>query len=328
MSKNSLAADPYLYPGSSVLINKFGLKNQDALQETEGFIFALKNLEPLPTGNFDYNHLKAIHHHFFGDIYEWAGQERTVDIAKGDCYFGHKQYITKELNKLFLKLKTDNYLRDLPHDAFCKKISFYFNEINAAHPFREGNGRTQRAFCDALAKQAGYFLDWRKADREEYIHASIAGFLHGDYTAMWSVLKNITTPLDQTHKIDGITLEKNMLALLKNYVNKQLELTENVLKKNQSLIENIEHSKTTSEKILSLNNEIKKMEKELCNDSNAILILKQSKPIPLQKQGGFSSIHQRFQKNEMAAEDIHSVLHYAKNNAFTAIQLLGQKRTK
>jgi cell filamentation protein len=129
VSKSNKLTDPYLYPNSSVLINKFGLKNQDALQEIEAFIFGLKNLESLPSGNFDYSHLKAIHNHFFRDVYEWAGKERTVDIAKGDSYFCHQQFITKELDKLFSKLKNDNYLRELSVGDFSKKLSFYFNEM-------------------------------------------------------------------------------------------------------------------------------------------------------------------------------------------------------
>lgn len=110
------------------------------MQEIEGFIFGLKNREELPRGNFDYAHLQAIHRHFFYEIYEWAGKERTIDIAKGDSYFCHQQYITKELDKLFSKLKTDNYLREFSLNDFCKKLSFYFNEINAAHPFKKQGG--------------------------------------------------------------------------------------------------------------------------------------------------------------------------------------------
>lgn len=178
------------------------------MQEVEGLIFGLKNLEPLPAGNFDYDHLKAIHHHFFSDVYEWAGQERTVDIAKGNSYFGNKQYLSKELNKLFSKLKADHYLRDLSREEFCEKLSYYFNEINAAHPFREGNGRTQRAFCDALATQAGYFLDWTQVNKDEYLKASIAGFIQANYKPMAVILKDITTSLRHTYVINKITIEK------------------------------------------------------------------------------------------------------------------------
>lgn len=189
---NQNNVDPYVYPGTNTLINKLNIKDPKKLHEIEGVFFLSKKSEPLPKGNFDYNHLKAIHQHFFHDIYEWAGQERTIDIAKGNSYFANIQYLTKELNKLFAKLKSENYLHDLSPDEFCEKLSFYFNEINAAHPFREGNGRTQRAFCDALAKQAGFVLDWTQVDKDEYLKASIAGFLHADYKPMELILKSIT----------------------------------------------------------------------------------------------------------------------------------------
>jgi cell filamentation protein len=65
--------DPYVYPSTDILINKFGIKDMEGLQEVEGTIFALKNTQPLPEGSFDYDHLKAIHKHFFSDIYEWSG---------------------------------------------------------------------------------------------------------------------------------------------------------------------------------------------------------------------------------------------------------------
>jgi cell filamentation protein len=328
VSRNNQLTDPYLYPNSSVLINKFGLKNQDALQEVEGFIFGLKNQEELSHGNFDYAHLQAIHHHFFGDVYEWAGKERTVDIAKGNSYFCHKQYISKELDKLFSKLKADNYLRELPLNDFCKKLSFYFNEINAAHPFREGNGRVQRAFCDALAKQAGYVLDWTRVNTEKYLQASIAGFLHSNYDLMESILKDITIRNHVlTLKYETLELEENIIQLLKEYVNKQIELTTNIERKKTSILSNKSELKDISQHILILHNETKKLATELSNAPIAKQLLNQSQPVPLQKLGGFLEIHARFQKNEIASSDVCSILRYAKNT-ITISQNLNQKNSR
>ena len=328
MSKNNSLTDPYLYPGSSVLINKFGLKSHDALQEVEGFIFGLKSLEPLPAGNFDYDHLKNIHHHFFNGVYEWAGQERTVDIAKGNSFFGNKQYISKELNKLFAKLKADQYLCALAQSKFCNKLSYYFNEINAAHPFREGNGRTQRAFCDALANQAGYTLDWTTVNKDEYIKASIAGFLHADYKPMELILKSITTPLQHARTRNEITLEKNTMALLKQYVSKQLELTENMKQKNQLTLEKADSYKNMNQNILSLHKEIKQISKELDNDPSVKKLLAQSQPISLQKQGGFVEINEKLKKNTITNENILAVLRHAKNSQIIKPNALNQKNSR
>lgn len=192
--------DPYVYPGTNILINKFGIKDDaEKLNIIEGRLFVLKSQEPLPHGSFDYDHLKAIHKHFFADIYDWAGQERIVDIAKENSYFGHIAYISGELTKLFNNLKKENYLQNLDHPEFCKKLSYYFNEINAAHPFREGNGRTQRAFCDMLAKEAGYLLDIKllNHNRDEYLQASIDGFLRANYTPMEKIFQKVILPLER-----------------------------------------------------------------------------------------------------------------------------------
>lgn len=93
--------DPYVYPDTNVLINKLGLTEEKALEEVERGIYFRKSKMQLPNGNFDYDHLKAIHKHFFGDLYEWAGKERTVDISKGGDLFALKEFITKETNKIF-----------------------------------------------------------------------------------------------------------------------------------------------------------------------------------------------------------------------------------
>ncbi len=196
-------SDPYVYPGTTVLINHFNIRDQEELAYKEGAIFVMQSREALPSGNLDYAHLKAIHHHFFHLIYAWAGQERTVDIAKGESYFANKQFITSEITKLFDKLKQDHFLAGLNQSNFCTKLSYYFNELNAIHPFREGNGRTQRAYCDLVAKKAGFILDWTKIETTHYIDASIKGF-NGNYEAMNILLQKMVSPLKEV-----ITIQPN-----------------------------------------------------------------------------------------------------------------------
>ena len=184
-------ADPYLYPGTDILINKLDIRDAKKLQDAEALIFFVKMNEPIPVGAFNYEHLKEIHRLYFADLYPWAGEERTIDFSKGDSFFARHDYINKEINKLFLKLKSENYLIGQDYAKFCNKMSFYFNEINALHPFREGNGRTLRIFCEALAENAGYHLDWTKVTAEEYLHANIKGF-HGNYGEMTEIFQKIT----------------------------------------------------------------------------------------------------------------------------------------
>lgn len=182
--------DPYVYENSNVLINKFNIQDASQLEEVEKSIFMYKFDHPLPEGNFDYNHLKAIHKHFFEGLYDWAGNERTVDISKGNSYFDSHEFIEKALEKIFTQLARVNYLKDFPFGHFTRKLSYYFNEINAAHPFREGNGRTLRAFCSLLSEQAGYHLQWENTDRQTYIQANIFGF-EGQNEAMENIFQKI-----------------------------------------------------------------------------------------------------------------------------------------
>jgi cell filamentation protein len=328
VSKDNIHSDPYCYSGTSILVNKFDLKNQRQLQETEGMIFGLKSLEPLPVGQFDYDHLKAIHHHFFYDVYEWAGQERAVDIAKGNSYFGNTAYLTKELNKLFSKLKEENYLLNLDKLTFCKRLAFYFNEINAAHPFREGNGRTQRAFCDALAQQAGYFLDWTKVNKEEYLSASIEGFLHANYDPMTIILEKIVRSTHVLHDLGTDILQKTTLDLLKEYTMKQVELTDYIKQKNQLFSEKDESYKRLNQTILILNQDIKKIAAEINKETNINTLLSQSKSVSLHTQGGFAAINLKFQNGNVNHEDLVAVLRHIKQSQLVISTSLNQKSNR
>lgn len=194
-------SDPYLYPGTNTLKNHFNVKDPIALQELESAHYYIQLNKPFPPGNFDYAHLKAVHKHLFGQVYPWAGQERTVDISKGNSYFGHTQFLSKALDKIFNCLRTDQYLQGLNKSDFCIKLAHYFNEINAAHPFREGNGRTLRLFCEHLSLNAGYELQWPNADDIEYLNASIAGFQAGD-APMIQLLEKLVLPIKQAISSD------------------------------------------------------------------------------------------------------------------------------
>lgn len=102
-------------------------------------------------------------------------------MVKGETVFTFPERIEPELNKLFLQLKAENYLRGLNQTDITKRLAFYLGELNVHHPFREGNGRTQRIFISDLAFQAGYKLDFSHISQEEMIEASILAFTKADY---------------------------------------------------------------------------------------------------------------------------------------------------
>lgn len=190
--------DPYVYPGTTVLRNKLGITDGPVLAQREGELAFVRTLElrqrPVK-GRFDFAHLRALHRHIFQDIYPWAGDIRTVALSKGDTLFALPQYIQSYGDQLFVQLGHESGLRGLDHGAFAERAAYYWGEINALHPFREGNGRTQREFMTQLAREAGYILDWTKVEQEAMIEASIRS-ANGDSAPFEALLHIISTPLD------------------------------------------------------------------------------------------------------------------------------------
>jgi cell filamentation protein len=145
------------------------------------------------SGHCNLEHLGAVHRHLFADLYEWAGQPRTVAIAKGDM-FCSAQHIESYAADIFGRLARERHLTALPREQFVERLASYLGDVNALHPFREGNGRTQRAFFSQLAQNAGYRLDWTPVDRERNISASISA-MRGDEQPLRALLDEITESL-------------------------------------------------------------------------------------------------------------------------------------
>src|ERR1700722_6696047 len=103
-------ADPYTYENSTVLVNKLGLREQAELDAFEAEISTARALEALPEGHLNFQHFKAIHRHLFQDVYEWAGQIRTVRISKGDNPFCFPENIEGQATKLFDQLRQTHFL--------------------------------------------------------------------------------------------------------------------------------------------------------------------------------------------------------------------------
>jgi cell filamentation protein len=186
--------DPYTDPITGVLRNKLGLETAEELaaaerEITHAALILLRESPVRPT--YDLPHLCTIHRRIFGDIYEWAGQIRTVSIAKSSpvCL---PQYIESSSASIVRALSNENFLRSLERGAFIDRLTFYLGEVNAIHPFREGNGRTQRAFFEQLARDAGFNLDWQHLDTTRNIEAS-AAIMRGDVEPMRKMLDTLVT---------------------------------------------------------------------------------------------------------------------------------------
>ena len=163
------------YEGTTCLINKIGIRDEKKLAEIEAQITFAKAvmLEATPIDDdFGFKHFKKIHAFLLCDLYEWAGQVRTVDISKKRTKFLDAASIESIGTKCFAKVK-EGYFENLPFDEFAKRIAEFYNDVNYIHPFREGNGRTQRIYFTQLIRHYGYDINFADVDTDELMIATI-----------------------------------------------------------------------------------------------------------------------------------------------------------
>ena len=150
-----------------VLQNKFGIKNSAELARVEEKISKTRALELFESGIINtleigkFSGLSKIHEFLFGEIYDFAGKIRDVNIAKGNFRFAPVMYLEAALN----------HIDAMPQSTFNEIVEKYV-EMNIAHPFREGNGRATRIWLDLmLKKELKIVIDWNKVDKEDYLLA-------------------------------------------------------------------------------------------------------------------------------------------------------------
>ena len=194
--------DDLCYQGTSILINRFDVRNGSELEKIETVVTFVQSAEleknPLD-GDFDFAHYKAVHKFLFGEIYEWAGEIRAVNISKKGTAFCPHEQINERAERIFGRLKKMNYFRNLPKDDFVSEIVDFYKITNDLHPFREGNGRTQRSFLTMLIRFAGYEINFSEVDVDLLMVATIHSahgvndFLHKIFTETIKV-----PPIDET----------------------------------------------------------------------------------------------------------------------------------
>ena len=175
--------DPYCYRRTSTLKNKLDLRDYNELEAFEHESVSAKGDEPLPTGRFDPNHYRAIHHHLFGAVYDWAGEYRTVRTAKGGDMFCYPEYIAGQMDLLFASLSDPAFAKGSPKEGFITAAATFLADLNAIHPFREGNGRTQLTFLFLLGERAGHPLDMARIRPQTMLNAMVESF-HGRLGAL------------------------------------------------------------------------------------------------------------------------------------------------
>lgn len=195
-SMDPLTAD--CYPGTTVLINKLGIKNDAEFAEAEAEIVSVRIAEwsrsPL-VATFDFEHYKAIHRYLFGDLYDWAGQIRTVNLAKKGTHFCPAPEIEIRGKLIFDRLQKLNYLQGMEYSIFVEELTDFYCSTNELHPFREGNGRTQRVFLSQLARNAGYSMNFSEVDGDLLMIATIQS-AQGVRNLLKQVLGDMVQPIE------------------------------------------------------------------------------------------------------------------------------------
>lgn len=160
--------DPFVYPGTSILRNKFNIRNSDRLAYYEGAFTAWRSsqLDERPiVGSHDLTHLRAIHRHLFQD-------GAPVSYPPGPM-------AVVQAGKILDALKAERFLRGLSADDLAKHLAYYYSELDYCHVFREGNSRTLRGFTISIARDAGHDLSWqhvRNRQEELYLARDRAAF--------------------------------------------------------------------------------------------------------------------------------------------------------
>ncbi len=167
-------SDPYLYPGTDVLKNLRGIRNEEQLGAFETLNTAARAYELVrePTeGNVDKAHLKAIHRYLFQDIFAWAGTFRTTMLRKSEhlgllpTWLTPPHFLDHEAERIFAGLHRARLLRGHTRTEFARLAAKLLADIKL-HPFREGNGRTQRIFVAEAGRRAGHTLHFDVVSRE------------------------------------------------------------------------------------------------------------------------------------------------------------------
>ena len=185
--------DPYVYPGTNVLRNLRDIRDQDRLTQLEADVTSRRvrqlSAKSKP-GALDSAHVQSIHRYIFQDVYEWAGEFRTVNIARpGQFYFAFAEQIVPALGNTLAQLQQERWLAGLDAPGFAGRAAHYMGELNAIHPFRDGNGRTQREFIRQLALRNGFALSWSRISRDQMYEASQRSFARADNAGLAQVIQ-------------------------------------------------------------------------------------------------------------------------------------------
>lgn len=188
-------------PDSPVLRNKVGATTVEELRDAENDLVEarLAQLRARPSliaRTYDLAHLKRLHFQLFQDVFEWAGELRTVGIAKGDgsdTSFMPPFEIERPVAHVADRIAASEELRATPATSLVAEGAYLYDYLNFAHPFREGNGRTQREFFAQLLAESGHGLEWERVEKAELHEACHSARTVGDVSGLERIFARILT---------------------------------------------------------------------------------------------------------------------------------------
>ena len=180
------------YPDTETYVNKLGVRDREHLEAIERALTSRRALQGFPPQAHcrSYAGFKAIHRHLFQDLYAWAGKERQYTTGRSSVPFAVPEHITSWMRQQLRQLAQERYLVGRDKARFAERAAVYVNEINAAHPFIDGNGRTQRFWLRMLTENAGFDLTLGAADAKRWNNGSGLGFVKGDHAPMVKLIRS------------------------------------------------------------------------------------------------------------------------------------------
>lgn len=195
----------YFIPGTSILRNRVGAQTAEELRNAENDLVEARVIELreapelLGDRSYDLTYLRAIHRHLFQDVYDWAGDVRTVRLEKGDESFCPPGSINQPMDHVAAQIHHLNQLNAVQEADLARTVAYLYDNANFAHPFRDGNGRSTREFFNLLLSERGAGLDWEKTDQAELYsacHAARANSDLGGLIAMFAKILDCEPPYD------------------------------------------------------------------------------------------------------------------------------------
>lgn len=187
--KYGIEQDPYCYPCGHTLRNKLGIHDDARLEQAERLLTAIAaeqiEFEPPP---YDLAYLRRIHAVLFSDLYDWAGQLRTVAISKQATRFCQPEFMEKQAAVVFKRMEAAHWFEQMPRDELIVSIADEYSELNVVHPFRDGNGRAQRILFEHIVYNAGYDISWWAVEPEQWLNANVAAY-HCDLRPLTAIFR-------------------------------------------------------------------------------------------------------------------------------------------